>query len=50
MVRQMKISKIILENIFSYGNEVTIADLKYFNLFIGGNGTGKTNTLKLLGE
>lgn len=46
----MKISKVILEDIFSYGNEVIIADLKYFNLFIGGNGTGKTNTLKLLGE
>lgn len=46
----MRISKVTLSDILSYGEECKIDEISQFNLFIGGNGAGKTNTLSLIGN
>ncbi len=46
----MKIIKIEIANIFSFGPKQEIDHINQFNLFIGKNGSGKTNTLRVLGD
>lgn len=46
----MKITKIEIADVLSYGHIQRINNIKQFNLFIGKNGSGKTNTLKILGD
>ncbi len=46
----MKIKKIEIANILSFGHKQVIDNISQFNLFIGKNGSGKTNTLKIIGD
>jgi AAA15 family ATPase/GTPase len=46
----MKINSIKLANILSFGQEQNLEAFSDFNLFIGKNGSGKTNVLRLLGK
>ena len=46
----MKINSIKLANILSFGQEQNLRAFSDFNLFIGKNGSGKTNVLRLLGN
>jgi AAA domain, putative AbiEii toxin, Type IV TA system len=46
----MKINSIKIAKLYSFGPEQGLNDLSYFNLFIGKNGTGKTNIFKMLKE
>jgi len=46
----MQIKKIEITNILSFGHKQVIDNISQFNLFIGKNGSGKTNTLKIIGD
>jgi energy-coupling factor transporter ATP-binding protein EcfA2 len=46
----MKINSIKIAKLYSFGPEQELNDLSYFNLFIGKNGSGKTNIFKILKE
>ena len=44
----MKINRLTLTRIFSFGPQQVLDRFTYFNLFIGRNGTGKTNVFRVL--
>lgn len=44
----MKITSLKLENVFSFGKEQELKNFSTFNLFIGKNGSGKSNVFNIL--
>ncbi len=44
----MRIRKLKVEKILSFGPVQELSDFTFFNLFIGKNGSGKTNALKII--
>lgn len=44
----MKINSLKVAGLYSFGPEQELNDFKTFNLFIGANGSGKTNVFKIL--
>jgi predicted ATPase len=43
----MKINSLKVAKFLSFGPQQELNDFKNFNLFIGKNGSGKTNTIKV---
>ena len=44
----MKIDSLKIAGLYSFGSQQEFNNFKYFNLFIGENGSGKTNVFKIL--